>query len=356
MNNIYKQCQFFEKTENVQNIFSIDDFHSILKSERFRSDRAKADFSLITFDVRLLEKDKNLTKHLLDTLTSRVRITDTVGWLGKLTIAVLLPDTSSKGAWMLAETICKGMTAFAPTPIYTIYAYPSQKWNTGKNIPEQSSFIEKMNSKITVSYQMPLWKRIIDIFGSLTGLILFSPFFIFVSTIIKLVSPGPVFFKQKRIGHSGKIFTFLKFRTMHTNNDDSIHRQYLKELINGDNNGERPMEKLENDSRIIPMGSFLRKTCIDELPQLINVLLGDMSLVGPRPCIPYEAEEYLRWHTRRFDIVPGMTGLWQIRGKNKTTFKEMIRLDIQYAERLSFWLDIKILFKTPLVIMSQICK
>lgn len=114
------------------------------------------------------------------------------------------------------------------------------------------------------------------------------------------------------------------------------------------------MEKLENDNRIIPMGIFLRKSYIDELPQLINVLRGEMSLVGPRPCILYEAEEYLRWHARRFDITPGMTGIWQISGKNKRTFKEMVRMDIEYISKQSFWLDIKILLKTPLVIFLEV--
>ena len=114
------------------------------------------------------------------------------------------------------------------------------------------------------------------------------------------------------------------------------------------------MEKLNHDSQIIPMGTILRKSCIDELPQLINVLRGEMSLVGPRPCIPYEAEEYLRWHTRRFDVTPGMTGLWQVSGKNNTTFKEMIRLDIKYSILRSFLLDTIILMKTPTTVLSQI--
>jgi len=203
-------------------------------------------------------------------------------------------------------------------------------------------------------HKMPFWKRTIDILGSSIGLLVLSPLFVFVAIVIKIVSPGPAFFKQERVGYLGKNFNLLKFRTMRVSNDATVHRQYLKELINGDSNEEKPMEKLDNDSRIIPIGNILRKSCIDELPQLLNVLFGEMSLVGPRPCIPYEAEEYHRWHIRRFDITPGMTGLWQVSGKNKTTFNEMIRLDIKYFAIQSFLLDIKILLITPVIVLSQI--
>ena len=172
--------------------------------------------------------------------------------------------------------------------------------------------------------------------------------------MIKIVSPGPVFFRQERVGRSGNIFTLFKFRTMRVNNDESEHRKYLKDLIGDGSDDEKPMIKLDDNARIIPFGKIIRSIAIDELPQLINVLRGEMSLVGPRPCIPYEAEEYLRWHARRFDITPGLTGLWQVSGKNKTTFKEMIRLDIKYAAERSFLMDVIIFLKTPLVVLSQL--
>ena len=199
---------------------------------------------------------------------------------------------------------------------------------------------------------MPFWKRCLDILGSITALIIFSPFFILIPLIIKIVSPGPVFFKQERVGQGGMTFSFLKFRTMKVNNDSTSHQNYLNELIKSD----RPMTKLdkEQDSRIIPFGKFIRKACIDELPQLINVLKGDMSLTGPRPCLPYEAEEYLKWYNYRFDIKPGMTGLWQVSGKNNLTFKEMIRLDIMYSEKMNLWLDLWILIQTFPTVLSSI--
>jgi len=144
---------------------------------------------------------------------------------------------------------------------------------------------------------------------------------------------------------------------MMVNADNSNHQQHVKKLINGDpkDGADKPMTKLDNDPQITPFGKILRKSCIDELPQLINVFRGEMSLVGPRPALPYEVQEYFHWNDRRFDIKPGITGLWQVSGKNRTTFKKMIRLDINYAMQLSFWLDVKILFMTvPAIILQAI--
>jgi lipopolysaccharide/colanic/teichoic acid biosynthesis glycosyltransferase len=206
--------------------------------------------------------------------------------------------------------------------------------------------------------RIPIWKRTLDIFGSFLGLIILSPLFLVITVLIKIVSPGPVFFKQTRIGYGAKEFNFWKFRTMKVNTDTSCHQKHLCELINdGDEDCEepnQPMIKLDCDNpNIIPFGHFLRNSCLDELPQLINVLLGDMSLVGPRPPIPYEVEEYLIWHKDRFDGLPGMTGLWQVSGKNRLTFKEMIRLDIQYERQMSLLTDLKILLMTPFAILNE---
>jgi lipopolysaccharide/colanic/teichoic acid biosynthesis glycosyltransferase len=172
-----------------------------------------------------------------------------------------------------------------------------------------------------------------------------------VALVIKLGSPGPVLFRQKRVGYKGREFTIFKFRTMQTDAKDESHRQHLAELIKSNN----PMVKLDarKDPRLIPLGSALRATGLDELPQILNVLRGDMSLVGPRPCIPYEYALYEPWHRRRFDAVPGLTGLWQVSGKNRTTFDEMVRLDIQYAERRSLGLDLAIIAKTLPALWAQ---
>jgi lipopolysaccharide/colanic/teichoic acid biosynthesis glycosyltransferase len=198
---------------------------------------------------------------------------------------------------------------------------------------------------------MPIWKRVADIAGALLALLLLSPLFLLVSLLIRIVSPGPVFFRQERVGHSGRPFTIWKFRTMRADADTAVHRDHLRDLIRSG----KEMTKLDaaRDSRIIPFGNLLRATGIDELPQLINVLRGEMSLIGPRPCIPYEAREYASWQMRRFDAVPGLTGLWQVSGKNRTTFKEMMRLDIGYSRRLAPLLDAKIVLLTPRAILRQ---
>ena len=206
--------------------------------------------------------------------------------------------------------------------------------------------------------KVPLWKRVLDLTGALFGLILFAPMFLIISIIIKIVSPGPIFFYQERFGYGGKKFAFIKFRTMELNSDPSEHQQYLSELISSgeaENLTVKPMTKQDDDnSQIIPFGRFLRDTCLDELPQLINVLRGEMSLVGPRPPIPYEVAEYNAWHNNRFDALPGMTGLWQVSGKNRLTFKTMVRLDIQYLRNVSLLSDIKIILRTPFAIINEI--
>ncbi|MBN2515745.1 MAG: exopolysaccharide biosynthesis polyprenyl glycosylphosphotransferase [Deltaproteobacteria bacterium] len=205
------------------------------------------------------------------------------------------------------------------------------------------------------------FKRVVDIIGSLAGLIIFSPLFLIIPILIKLSSQGPVFFRQERLGLFGKKFTFLKFRSMRVDNNDEIHRKYIKKLItddNGRNAGSDAAEsngvyKIQSDPRVTLIGKFLRKTSLDELPQFINVLKGEMSLVGPRPPIPYEYDEYKLWHMRRvIEVKPGITGLWQVEGRSSTNFDEMVRLDLHYIREWSLWLDIKILLKTPWVVIA----
>jgi len=197
--------------------------------------------------------------------------------------------------------------------------------------------------------QVPIWKRAIDIVGSSLVLLFLSPIFLFIIIIIKIASPGPALFKQERTGYLGKPFNIWKFRTMQIGADSSPHKEQIREEITNN----LTLNKVENDSRIFPFGNFLRQSCLDELPQFINVLKGEMSLVGPRPELPYAVNEFKRWHCGRFDVLPGMTGLWQINGKNSTTFTQMIRYDIKYGRRLSFFLEMKILILTIPAIIKQ---
>jgi lipopolysaccharide/colanic/teichoic acid biosynthesis glycosyltransferase len=198
---------------------------------------------------------------------------------------------------------------------------------------------------------IPRWKRALDVTVILLALPFLLPLAFVIAAIIRTVSTGPVIFKQERVGYLGRRFMCLKFRTMYAGVDTSAHQGHLNHLIGSD----APMIKMDahGDSRIIPFGLLLRSSGLDELPQLINVLLGEMSLAGPRPCLPYEYDRYQPWQRERFNTVPGLTGLWQVSGKNRTTFAEMIRLDIEYAKNKNLWLDIKIIFKTPPALLIQ---
>jgi len=191
---------------------------------------------------------------------------------------------------------------------------------------------------------LPLWKRTLDC----VIILIMSPALLviggFVALLVMCGSCGPIFFRQLRVGYKGREFVCYKFRTMQVGAETDSHRGHATQLIKS----ETPMTKLDThrDPRLIPLGAALRAAGLDELPQLINVLRGEMSIVGPRPCIPYEFELYEIWQRRRCDAVPGLTGLWQVSGKNRTTFNQMVLLDIEYSERLSFWLDVTIIFKT----------
>lgn len=198
---------------------------------------------------------------------------------------------------------------------------------------------------------LPRWKRILDVSFVVAIAPFLAPLWLVITLIIKLGSKGPVFFKQDRVGLRGSRFTIFKFRTMKVGASTSVHEDHTSALI--ENN--QPMTKLDAyDDRLIPFGRELRAAGLDELPQLINVLLGEMSIVGPRPCLPSEFSRYSLAQRERFNSPPGLTGLWQVSGKNRTTFSEMMDLDIQYVRTRSLWLDLKIILKTPLAIIEQV--
>jgi len=364
-----KSINPFHKARNLRALGEVhpsETFHGLIDRERARADRTGQEFSIACFDAGDLNgRSVETLSSLAAILTERVRETDVVGWLREECLGVFLSGTGSKGAWIFTEDV-RGKAKLDSVPVKClVYTYPSvwispngngngtrgSKQDTDDMGREESPPVEDL--KPLVARRIPTWKRMIDILGAVAGLILLSPLFLLISILIKIVSPGgPVFYRQERIGHAGRTFTFFKFRTMHPDNDAMIHQRYLSTLIRGD----QAMEKLDadRDPRIIRFGKFLRQSCLDELPQLINVLRGEMSLVGPRPCLPYEAQEYLQWHARRFDNVPGMTGLWQVNGKNKTTFKQMIRFDIAYSQQISPWMDLRILLKTIPVILNLV--
>lgn len=191
-------------------------------------------------------------------------------------------------------------------------------------------------------------KRTIDLAASSLVLLLGAPVFGVLALLVKLSSPGPVLFRQTRLGRDGKPFTFYKFRTMQHKNDDSVHRSFCEDFIQGGGKdaSEEPVFKMVKDPRVTPLGGFLRRSSLDEIPQFWNVIRGEMSLVGPRPPICYEIEHYQDWHKDRLKVTPGLTGLWQVSGRSQVPFDEMVRLDLHYISHWSLSLDLKIMWKT----------
>jgi lipopolysaccharide/colanic/teichoic acid biosynthesis glycosyltransferase len=348
-----------------------NEFHSLIARERGRADRNGNIFSLIIFKMANLPPGLSVQRRLLVTLGNRLRDIDEFGWYDERHLGAIIPYASRQNAQRIAENICRDLSLPANDETFIVYTYPESRLSDERldlslkpspvvqsaplvsATPAGSAVGCPSNDTAFLYQPLPLWKRTLDLAVSLTALILLSPLFLFAVILIKLVSPGPVLFRQERIGHMRRAFTLFKFRTMAVGTDADAHAQHMRKLIVKDSES-RPLSKLENSQSIIRCGRLLRASCIDELPQFLNVLRGEMSLVGPRPCLAYEADEYQRWHARRFDSVPGMTGLWQVMGKNKTTFKEMIRLDISYTQNLSPWLDLKIIFLTPVAIIRQI--
>jgi exopolysaccharide production protein ExoY len=199
---------------------------------------------------------------------------------------------------------------------------------------------------------VPSWKRGLDLVCIALALPVMLPIGLLIAAFIKSVSAGPALFKQERVGYRGRRFLCFKFRTMHVGSDTGVHRGHLDQLMTS--NG--PMEKLDSkgDARLIPGGLILRSLGLDELPQLLNVLRGEMSLVGPRPCISYEFERYLPRHRRRCETLPGLTGWWQVNGKNRTSFERMIDLDLEYIQKKSLLMDLVILFRTAPAVLGQL--
>ncbi|WP_319562179.1 sugar transferase [Marispirochaeta sp.] len=342
-------------------IYAKEAMARILQYERSRVDREGGCFSGVLFTPNGAgEKIKNL----IEVLKNCTRLIDHLGWYDESSLCVLLTATEIEGAKLFAKKVAALLDAHyqngnRPQYTFEVFRYPDEKHRKEIGNGAEEAGIYR-NNKLRIdthlirrlSRNMPAWKRLLDIVGSLFGLAVLSPLLLLVALYIKVVSSGPVFYKSVRVGYKGRNFTFLKFRTMHADNDQGFHSQHATNFIT---RSDIPMEKLdEQDPRIIPGGRVLRKACIDELPQLINILRGQMSLVGPRPCIPYEAEKYLRWHAHRFNIVPGLTGLWQVSGKNKLTFREMIALDIAYSRKMSLRLDLKLIALTLPAILAMV--
>src|SRR5262245_58086393 len=352
-------------------IFDVESFTRILCLERKRTDRSQRPFLLLLLEFRIGLRNRqrwqrSLVKNIIQSLQSCARQTDMIGWYKHNTvIGVIFTELHHEGL-PISKILGRVNTALyarlTPEQIdavtLSIHVYPHQ--DPG---PLDASTNVKLYPDRSRRQLAFLMKRIVDVLGSFSLLVLLSPVLVCIGAAIKLTSPGPILFKQTRIGQFGQPFTFLKFRSMYTNADPRVHEQFIQEFILQSRNGNGTVEalkqdglfKLSRDARITPLGHFLRTTSLDELPQLLNVLVGSMSLVGPRPPIPYELERYDTWHRRRvLEAKPGLTGLWQVQGRSRTTFDDMVRLDLQYIDQWSLWTDLRLLLQTPWTVIR--CK
>jgi len=343
-------------------------FLRLLALERKRTERSGRGFVLMLLDpgTLLTSKSKEPVLQKLLQVLEAIRETDLKGWYKDGTsIGVIFTEIGSAIEKSVVHTLSTKVTAalFAAFRIEEInqirlsfHVFP-EDWGDDSHPITSTLRLELAHKRASLGV-----KRLIDIAGSLTALIFLSPVMLAIAIAIKLTSSGPVLFRQTRVGQYGKRFTFLKFRSMHVNNDRSIHENFVKSFIagkpeagksNGNGTTVQVQYKLRADPRVTPIGRFLRKSSLDELPQFLNVLLGEMSLVGPRPPVPYEVARYSVWHRRRLLVVkPGITGLWQVEGRSRVKFDDMVRLDIRYARSWSLWLDLKILAQTPYAVLT----
>lgn len=345
-------------------------FHSMLTMERRRAERSRKPFVLMLIDANLENGTSEvILRQAVDIVVASKRETDLVGWYKRGAIlGIIFTEVNIQDEPPTTETLrAKMETAFikhlgrerASRIAISLHVFP-ESWDRNSSGWVADSKLYPDLKRKGARKRLPLViKRAIDIGASGALLLVLSPFLAAIVALIKLTSKGPVVYKQERLGQFGERFQCLKFRTMYTNNDPKIHQEYVQQFIAGkdglDKSGgsDKPVYKLVKDPRVTFIGGFLRKTSMDELPQFWNVLRGDMSLVGPRPPVPYEFEVYDIWHRRRvLEVRPGVTGLWQVSGRNRTRFDEMVRLDLRYSQTWSIWLDLKILLATPWAVFN----
>jgi lipopolysaccharide/colanic/teichoic acid biosynthesis glycosyltransferase len=356
-------------------LLSEDTFHRVISLERKRSERSQRPFVLLLVDTCARggpngssEKRGRMLVDLIAALQGATRETDATGWYKENdVIGVMFTEIALDNNMVLSTILARigdvlreRLDAEQFSRIkFSFHVFPDDWDVQDPERPSNPMLYPDLEKRQKANRAGRALKRMIDVLGSLALLAVLSPVFLTIAAAIKLTSRGPILFRQKRIGEHGTPFTFLKFRSMYVNNDSSEHREYVRKLIEGkaekksaSGNGAGVF-KLTNDPRITAVGRFLRRSSLDELPQLLNVLHGEMSLVGPRPPVPYEVEAYATWHRRRLlEAKPGITGLWQVYGRSRVEFDDMVRLDLRYARECSPLLDLKILLQTPRAVIG----
>jgi aspartate kinase len=334
-------------------------FLSMIAQERRRTERSRKPALLMLLDLGYLARDKNdkALNNVLAALSAATRDSDATGWYkDRSVVGVMFTEIGIDAPGAILGTIMHRVSEILRNNLslenssqmnISLHVFP-ENWSQDTSAGNPTLYPDLEHREQTQRFALAM-KRMIDVVGSAAAIVFFAPLFLLVGALVKLGSKGPVLFTQERVGQFGKPFPFLKFRSMYANNDPKIHRDFMKRVISGNHDKG---SKMENDPRITRVGRFLRKSSLDELPQFFSVLKGDMSLVGPRPPLAYECQEYDIWHRRRvLEVKPGITGLWQVTGRSRLRFDEMVRLDLQYVRTWSLWLDIKIMLKTPISVL-----
>ena len=360
----------FTQSRTERKAIDEESFRRLIAVERKRTERSKSPFVLMLLEIANGGPDKGsqALESVMSVLISSSRDTDIVGWykndttIGALFTGLVIGDKNPILSTILSRvstTLRDGLSTedFNLVSI-SLHYFPDDWDHNDPDRPNNPALYPDLSNNETSKKRLLIMKRAIDIVGALILCTLCAPLCLLIAIAIKLNSKGPVLFRQQRVGQFGRQFTFLKFRSMYVNNDHTIHKEFVTKMIANEIDGTGKKEKLTtvykltSDKRITPLGRILRKTSLDELPQFLNVLRGDMSLVGPRPPIPYELAAYQIWHRRRLlEVKPGITGLWQVTGRSRVGFDEMVRLDLKYATTWSPWLDVKILFQTPMAVV-----
>jgi len=340
--------------------------------ERKRTERTKQPFLLMLLETGQQQgaaKNAGSLESMVSALLTSIRETDVIGWykdrtvIGVMYTGLIVNNKNSVLSMILnrvSTALGDRLTSDQFSQVSISFHFFPDDWDEeSSGRPSNPALYPDLFTTSKDRRSVVMIKRAMDIAGSAVMLLLCGPVFVAIAVAVKLSSKGPVFFRQQRVGQFGQHFTFLKFRSMRTNNDHSVHKEFITKFIasqasrqSTNGNGEGVF-KLTNDPRITPVGKFLRRTSLDELPQFLNVLGGEMSLVGPRPPIPYELAAYQTWHRRRvLEVKPGITGLWQVTGRSRVNFDEMVRLDLRYATTWSPALDFTILMRTPLAVIK----
>jgi lipopolysaccharide/colanic/teichoic acid biosynthesis glycosyltransferase len=356
----------------VAGMISEEQFRRMLCRERKRSERSRKHLLLMLIDgksSRPRKSESAVLQKIAGVLCRTIRETDLAGWFeADSVVGVIFTELGSTDVSAAVKIIESKVTeglqkAFKPIQLgsfqVSFYAFPDGWEGNGHGRPVDPALYPDLFEVEKRKKLSLLTKRVMDIAGSGIALILLFPVFLLLAILIRLTSSGPVFYRQQRVRQYGVPFVFLKFRSMVASTDATIHREYVRNFIAGKTGqpaaegNQKAVYKITNDPRVTWIGRIMRRASLDELPQFWHVLTGEMSLVGPRPPIPYEIEAYDIWHRRRLlEAKPGITGLWQVHGRSKTTFDEMVRLDLQYSRTWSPLLDLKILLQTPRAVFS----